>query len=96
MWINHKQLAHGFTQVKKFFKNTYHEGKKWANMIDGYASLFRKGLSAAAPKLQDLGAGEALGSGVKALQNYDSVRKTVTDIDEKGRGHFDRTEKAVQ
>ena len=38
-------------------------------MIDGYASLFRKGLSAAAPMLQDLGAGEALGSGVKALQS---------------------------
>ena len=54
-------------------------------MIDGYASLFRKGLSAAAPMLQDLGAGEALGSGVKALQSYDAFRKTAMDLDERGR-----------
>ena len=53
-------------------------------MIDGYASLFRQGLSAAAPMLQDLGAGEALGSGVKALQSYDTVRKQVMDVDERG------------
>ena len=53
-------------------------------MIDGYASLFRKGLSAAAPMLQDLGAGEALGNGVKALQSYDTVRKQVMDVDEVG------------
>ena len=53
-------------------------------MIDGYASLFRKGLSAAAPMLQDLGAGEALGSGVKALQSYDTVRKQVMDDDLNG------------
>ena len=43
-------------------------------MIDGYVSLFRKNLSAAAPMLQDLGAGEALGGGVKALQSYDTIR----------------------
>ena len=64
-------------------------------MIDGYASLFRKGLSAAAPMLQDLGAGEALGGGVKALQSYDTVRKRVMDVDEKGRGHYDRIAKSI-
>ena len=58
-------------------------------MIDGYASLFRKGLSAAAPMLQDLGAGEALGSGVKALQSYDTVRKQVMEVDERGREHVE-------
>ena len=46
--------------------------------------------------LQDLGAGEALGSGVKALQSYDTVRKQVIDVDEKGRGHYDRIAKAIQ
>ena len=96
MWISGKQLGHAWHQTKKFVRGTYHEGRKWASTIDGYAQLFRRGLSAAALMLQDLGAGEALGSGVKALQNYDSVRKTVTDIDEKGRGHFDRIAKAVQ
>ena len=62
---------------------------------DGYASLFRKGLSAAAPMLQDLGAGEALGSGVKALQSYDTVRRQVMDVDERGREHVGRIARAI-
>ena len=96
MWITGKHIGNAWMQTRKFMKSTYHEGKKWAHMIDGYATLFRKGLSAAAPMLQDLGAGEALGSGVKALQSYDTVRKTVMDADEKGRGHYDRISRAIQ
>ncbi len=64
-------------------------------MIDGYASLFRKGLSAAAPMMQDLCAGEALGSGVKALQSYDTVRKQVMDVDERGREHVERIAREI-
>ncbi len=77
MWITGKHIGRAWTQTRKLFRNTYHEGKKWAHTIDEYAQLFRRGLSAAAPMLQDLGAGEALGSGVKALQSYDTVRKQV-------------------
>ena len=96
MWISGKQLGHAWHQTKKFVRGTYNEGKKWAQTFDGYAQLFRRGLSAAAPMLQDLGAGEALGSGVKALQSYDTVRKQVMYVDEKGRGHYDRIAKAIQ
>ena len=64
-------------------------------MIDDYAPLFRKGLSAAAPMLQALGAGEALGSGVKALQSYDTIRKQVMDVDERGREHVGRIASAI-
>ena len=63
--------------------------------VDGYAQLFRKGLSAAAPMLQDLGAGETLGTAVKGLQSYDTVRKQVMHVDERGRGHLDRISKAI-
>ena len=52
--------------------------------------------SVAAPMLQDLGAGEALGSGVKALQSYDTVRKQVMDVDDKGRSHYDRIARAMK
>ena len=45
--------------------------------------------------LQDLGAGEALGGGVKALQSYDTVRKQVMDVDERGREHYGRIAKAI-
>ena len=56
----------------------------------------RRGLSAAAPMLQDLGAGEVLDSGVKALQSYDTVRKQVMDVDDKGRSHYDRIAQAIK
>ena len=46
--------------------------------------------------LQDLGAGEVLGSGVKALQSYDTVRKQVMDVDDKGRSHYDRIAQAIK
>ena len=95
MWITGKHLGRAWTQTRKFFKDTYHEGRKWAHTIDSYAQLFRRGLSAAAPMLTDLNMGEALGSGVKALQSYDSVRKQVMDVDEKGREHLSRIAKAV-
>ena len=80
---------------QEVFKDTYHEGRKWAHTIDSYAQLFRRGLSAAAPMLQDLGAAEALGSGVRALQSYDTVRKQVMDVDERGREHLGRIAKAI-
>ena len=96
MWISGKQIGSAWHQTKKFMRGTYHEGKQWAQTLDGYAQLFRKGLSAAAPMLQDLGAGEALGTGVNALRQYDSVRKQIMDVDEKGRGHYDRIARAVQ
>ena len=95
MWITGKHLGRAWTQTRKFFKDTYHEGRKWAHTIDSYAQLFRRGLSAAAPMLQDLGAGEALGSGVRALQSYDTVRKQVMDVDERGREHLGRIAKAI-
>ena len=59
------------------------------------ASLFQKGLSAAALMLQDPGASDALGTGMKPLQSYDTVRKKGVDVDENGREHVDRTSSAI-
>ena len=95
MWITGKQLGHAWNNTKTFFKNTYHEGKKWSQLIDGYARLFRKGLSAAVPMLQDIGADHLVGHGVRALSQYDTARKTVMDLDERGRGHYERIASAV-
>ena len=95
MFISGKQIHHAYHNAKNFFKNTYHEGRKWAQTIDGYAQLFRKGLSAATPALQDLGAGDVLGTAVKGLQSYDTARQQVLDVDERGRQHFSRISKAI-
>ena len=95
MFISGKQIHHAWHNTKKIFKNTYNEGRKWAQTIDGYAQLFRKGLSAAAPALQDLQMGDALGTAVKGLQSCDTVRQQVMDVDERGRQHFSRISKAI-
>ena len=95
MFISGKQIHHAYHNAKKFLKNTYHEGRKWAQTIDSGVQLFRKGLSAAVPMLDDLGMGETLGTAVKGLQSYDTARKQVIDVDERGRGHLDRIAKAI-
>ena len=64
--------------------------------IDHAAHIFRRGLSAAAPALQDLGQQRLLGSGVKALQNFDSIRSRVVDADRRGRGHLSRISDAIE
>ena len=53
-------------------------------MIHADGSLLKEGHSAAATRLQDLGAGESLDSFIKALQSY-KVRNQVTDVNERGR-----------
>ena len=35
------------------------------------------------------------GSGVRALQSYDTVRKQVMDVDERGREHLSRIARAI-
>ena len=95
MFISGKQIHHAYHNAKKFFKNTYHEGRKWAQTIDSGVQLFRKVLGASTPALQDLGMGETLGTAVKGLQSYDSVRQQVMDVDERGRSHINRIAKAI-
>ena len=95
MWITGKHVGRSCAQTRKLFKDTYYEKRKWAYTIDGYAQLFRRGLSTAAPMMQNLGAGEALGYGVRASQSYDAVRKQVMDVDERGREHMGRIARAI-
>jgi hypothetical protein len=96
MLFTARRAHEALRNTKHFFKNAYSEGHKWARTIDGWAGVFRRGLAAAAPLLQDLGAGEALGAGVRGLQNYDTVRKQVMDVDESGRGHYSRIASAIK
>jgi hypothetical protein len=81
--------------VKKFMGEAYATGRKFAGTLDGYANLARRVLGAAAPMLTDLGANDALASGVRGLTEYDKVRKTVMDTDQSARGHLNRLAKAA-
>ena len=93
--IHPHHVRHALHSAKRFAIDTYHQGRKWAQGVDAWASLFRRGLSAAAPLLQDLGAGQALGHGVRAIQNFDTVRQNVVDLDTRGREHFNRISDAL-
>ena len=81
MLIQPRHVKHALHTAKTFFKDTYFHGRKIAQNLDGWATLFRRGLSAAAPLLQELGAGQALGHGVRAIQNFDTIRDKVVDLD---------------
>ena len=96
MWITSKQIGAAWRQTRGFLKSTYHERKKWANMIDGYASLFRKVYQPPHQccKIWVL-VKYVLGGGVKALQSYDTVRKQVMGVDERGGEHVGRIARAI-
>jgi hypothetical protein len=95
MFFSARQAHQTWGSVKRFMGDAYVTGRKWAGTIDGYANLARRVLGAAAPMLDDLGAGRVLSSGVRGLSEYDSVRKTVMDTDTHARGHLGRIAKAA-
>ncbi len=70
--------------------NAYVTGRKWAGLIDGYANVGKRLLGAAAPMLDELGAGRAISAGVQGLSQYDQIKNRVMDVDERGRGHYGR------
>jgi hypothetical protein len=95
MWLTAEKAHSHWRSAKSMFRNAYQHGKRIAGTIDGYASVGRRILSAAAPMLEDMGAGGAVTQGVKALNQYDTTRKQVMDTHEKSKGHFDRIAEAA-
>ena len=95
MLIQPHHVKHTLHSAKRFAIDTYHHGRIWAQTIDGYAQLFKRGLSAAAPLLNELGAGRALGESVKAIQNFDTLRNNIVDLDTRGRDHLTRINEAI-
>ena len=98
MWLTPERMRHGLQSVKTFARNAYWEGRKWAQHVDHAAHIFRRGLNAAAGSglFQDLGQERLLGQGVKALQNFDSVRSRVVEADRRGRQHVSALSEALE
>ena len=95
MLFSARQAHQTWGHVKSFMGKAYAEGRKWAGTIDGYANLARRVLGAAAPMLNEMGAGKAIADGVRGLSQYDQVRHQVMDVDERARGHLSRIGKAA-
>ena len=68
----------------------YNEGKKFAGQMDKLAGLGRRAFALAAPILDDLGQGDVVQAGMKAVQGYDEVRDGVMQADSRVRGHARR------
>ena len=88
MWL--KQLNHHWNRTKSFIGDGYRQLGKWAADADRLAGVGRKIWSLATPALEDIGAGDVVQQGVKAIQGYDSLRKNVMDTDSRIRQHADR------
>ena len=95
MLFNAKQLRNAIFNLKGFAKNTYHQGRKWAQTIDSYAQLFSRGFNASIPLLNEIGAGKAVSHGRRAIENFDTVRQNVVDLDARGSEHLSRIESAI-
>tara|TARA_Y100001968_G_C19435580_1_gene759470 strand:- start:2507 stop:2797 length:291 start_codon:yes stop_codon:yes gene_type:complete len=90
----HKTLAHGWNQVKSFVGGHYQRLGKFASEFDRLAGVGRKAFSLVAPILEDMGQGHAVQQGVKAVQQYDTVRKGIMDADGYARHHGRRIAEA--
>ena len=88
MWL--KQLNAGWNKTKSFLGHGYRQLGKWASEADTLARVGRKLFSLAAPALEDIGAGEVVKHGVRALGQYDDLKGKVMDVDAKVRGHAGR------
>ncbi len=90
MFFTPRQMHQTWGNVKRFMGQAYVHGRKWAGLIDGYANVGERLLGAAAPMLDELGAGRAIQAGVQGLSQYDQIKHRVMDVDERGRGHLGR------
>ncbi len=90
MFFTPRQVHQTWANVKRFMGQAYVHGRKWAGLIDGYANVGKRLLGAAAPMLDELGAGRAITAGVQGLSQYDQIKHRVMDVDERGRGHYGR------
>ena len=92
MWL--KQLHQGWNKTKSFLSHGYSRLGKFASEADSLFRVGRKLLNVAAPALEDIGAGEVVKHGVRALGQYDDLKGRVMDVDAKVRGHAARFDNA--
>ena len=90
MLFTARQAQQTWGHVKRFMGNAYVHGRKWAGLLDGYANVGKRLLGAAAPMLDELGAGHAISAGVQGLSQYDQIKHRVMDVDDRARGHYGR------
>ena len=86
----YNQLAHHWKKTKAWMGDRYNEGKKWAGQMDRMAGLGRRAFALAAPILDDLGQGQAVDAGKRAIQGYDQLRDGVMEADSRIGGHARR------
>ncbi len=88
MWYKH--LDRHWNRTKSFIHQGYRQLHGWAGEVERAAGIGKRIFSTIAPILQDLGAGQALQGGMKAIQGYDDLRGRVMDVDENVRRHASR------
>ena len=88
MW--YKRLGHQWNRTKSFIHGGYRQLHGWAGEVERAAGIGKRIFSTIAPILDDLGAGQALQGGMKAIQGYDDLRQGVVDADATVRRHASR------
>ena len=79
--INHHHIRNALHSTGKFFRNAYYGAKKWGNLVDGYATMFSRGLGI----LQnEIGDNRAFAQSRRALEGFESAKRTVVDLDTQG------------
>ncbi len=79
--FNHNHIRNALHETGKFVRNTYYGAKKWGNLVDGYAKMFSRGLGILQSEFGD---NRAFAQSRKALEGFDTIRRTAVDLDSQG------------
>ena len=94
--MDHRQaLREGVDADEEVLQGHVSRGKKVGTYYRLVCTAFPERPICSCSHVARLRGRRGVGSGVRALQSYDTVRKQVMDVDETGREHLGRIAKAI-
>ena len=88
MW--YKRLGQHWNRTTSFIHQGYKHLHGWAGEVERAAGIGRRIFASVAPILEDLGQGQAIEGGMKAIRGYDALRQGVMGVDANVRRHASR------
>ena len=95
MLFREANIRNAIHQVKRHIGHAYATGRKWANVVDGYAGIAGRLLGALSPALQKYGAGHAVEQGIKGLQSYDQIKQKAMGVHDEAQSIHGNIRRAV-
>ena len=95
MLFGQVNFQNAYHQVKRHIGHAYHTTRKWGGIIDGYANIAGRLLTAVSPHMQRYGASQAVEQGIKGLQSYDALKQKALGADQEVQSLYGNVRRSV-